>query len=84
MAKMRLCPRCGISLIEVKPGLFRCPRGHGEWWDDQGISSAPRVHNTNNGSVCDSGPIEIKGTHPSGKKNKKIKRSQWAVDHMEL
>jgi hypothetical protein len=69
LAKMRLCSKCGVSLDEIRPGVFSCPRGHGEW--TTGIVSRPRVHNIKNGSVGGGGPIKATGSKSSGKKRKK-------------
>ena len=30
--KIRLCPRCGLSLEYIAERGYCCPRGHGCWW----------------------------------------------------
>ena len=30
--KIRLCPRCGLSLEYIAGQGYCCPRGHGCWW----------------------------------------------------
>ena len=30
--KIRLCPRCGLSLEYIAGRGYCCPRGHGCWW----------------------------------------------------
>lgn len=71
MAKMRLCSRCGVSLDEIEPGVFSCPRGHGEWSVNQSIKSIPYKHPIPNGKAHEAGAMEFTGGSKSGKKRKK-------------
>ena len=48
------------------------------------IIDAQQMHPIPHGKVHEGGALIFKGAHPSGKKNKKIKRTKWVNDHMEL
>ena len=69
MAKMRLCSKCGISLDEIRPGVFSCPRGHGEWTPP----GEDKVVREPLSAIYAGGAVDYKGTK-TGKKRKKSKR----------
>lgn len=81
LAKMRLCSKCGITLNEIKPGVFSCPRGHGEW-PERG--EAKIIREPLNATYA-GGPVEYGGTKATGRKKKKQSRKeQWNSFYAEL
>ncbi len=70
--KMRLCARCGLSLIEIKQSVYQCPK-HGVRHGT--IKSMPLQRDRLAGLAYEAGAIEYAGSKKSGKKRKKpIKR----------
>ena len=82
--KMRLCPKCGLSLEYIAGRGYCCPKGHGCWWPqrEQKVIREPLD------AVYAGGAIEQKGgTKPSspskGRKRKKNRKEKWISDYIE-
>ncbi len=70
--KIRLCPRCGLSLDYIAGEGFCCPRGHGCWWPAAEREPPPKV-------IACQGSTVKKGSSSKGRKRKKKpKKQQWA------
>ena len=76
--KMRLCPRCGLSLEYISEQGYCCPKGHGCWWP-QGEQKVIREPPD---AVYAGGAIEPKGVS-KGRKRKKNRKEQWISDYIE-
>lgn len=65
--KMRLCPKCGLSLEYIDGYGYCCPKGHGCWFPpgEQKVIREPPD------AIYAGGAIEFKGGSKSGKKRKK-------------
>lgn len=78
--KMRLCPKCGLSLDYIAEQGYCCPRGHGCWWP-QGEQKVVREPSD---AAYAGGAIVIKGGKPGGKRNKKLKNQPIIKKYLEL
>jgi len=76
--KIRLCPRCGLSLEYISEQGYCCPKGHGCWWP-QGEQKVIREPPD---AVYAGGAIEPKGVS-KGRKRKKNRKEQWISDYIE-
>ena len=69
--KIRLCPKCGVSLEYIAERGYCCPRGHGGWWPKEELTP-PNYY------ACQ-GSTYKKGSNGKGqKRKKKPKKQQWA------
>ena len=78
--KMRLCSKCGVSLIEIRPGVFSCPRGHGEW--GSGVVSV-QVKHFNDGT-CGFGGKAGGGSSSKGRSRKKPQKKRTGISNIYL
>ena len=70
--KMRLCPKCGVSLEYISEQGYCCPKGHGCWWPKEKRDPPPKV-------IACQGSTVKKGSSSKGRKRKKKpKKQQWA------
>jgi len=79
--KMRLCSKCGRRLEENEPGIFSCPRGHGEW--REGIFSTQVHHSNSNGETFLGGAVGH-GKSSKGRNRKKPQRRQTSISKKYL
>ena len=70
--KMRLCEKCGRSMIFTPGEGFCCPAGHGCEWTKEEREPPPKA-------VACQGSTVKKGSSSKGRKRKKKpKKQQWA------
>lgn len=76
--KMRLCPKCGLSLEYIAGRGYCCPKGHGCWWPQP-----EREPPEDKKARC----YHQGGTKPSspskGRKRKKNRKEKWISDYIE-
>lgn len=79
--KLRLCSKCGVLVVEKQPGVFSCPRGHGEW--KEGIYSTQVNHCNFNGDGSLGGSSGY-GKSSKGKTRKKQQKRQSSINKKYL
>ena len=75
--KIRLCPRCGLSLDYIAGEGFCCPRGHGCWWpaEEREPPEDKKARCYHQG--------EVKKTSSSKGRKRKNRKEKWISDYIE-
>jgi hypothetical protein len=78
--KIRLCPRCGLSLEYIAGQGYCCPRGHGCWWPAE-----EREPPEDKKARCyHQGEVKKPSSPSKGRKRKKqTPKERWTSDYVE-
>ena len=77
--KIRLCPRCGLSLEYIAERGYCCPKGHGCWWPAE-----EREPPEDKKARCyHQGEVKKPSSPSKGRKRKKNRKEQWISDYIE-